>query len=123
MTDTNKKMSGKLIRTGRTITFIAAGFLLVILIIEGAVQGIQTSDISGILLIALTIIALIGYILSWWKANLAGILLVMVSIAFGVHIVYYFGGNQFLAWGMMGLPHLVGGGLLLWGWRLKKIAN
>jgi hypothetical protein len=109
-----------LVRIGRIITFIAAGFLLVILISEGTVQGVATSDISGILLVILAVIALAGYAISLWRIKYAGILLVLVAIAFGIHTGYYISANQFFAWVMMGLPHLIAGGLFLLGWQMKK---
>jgi hypothetical protein len=62
-------------------------------------------------------------VLSWWRVRFAGILLVLVAIAFGVHIGYYIGANRFFAWTLMGLPHLIAGGLILWGWRLKRKAG
>ena len=119
-TQTNRKYAGILIRIGRIITFIAAVFLLVMLISEGTISGVTTADSSGILLIVFACIALAGYVLSLWKVGYAGILLAAISIAFAIHIAYYLGSGQFAAWAMMGLPHLVAGGLLLAGWRVKK---
>ena len=125
----DKKMSDNnhtaniLIRIGRMITFIAAAFLLIILISEGAAQGVETSDTSGILLIILAAIALVGYAISLWRIKYAGILLVLVAIAFEIHIGYYISANQFFAWAMMGLPHLIAGGLFLLGWQMKKKAK
>jgi hypothetical protein len=39
-----------------------------------------------------------------------------------VHFLYYLASGQFAAWAMMGLPHLIAGGLLIFGWRIKKTA-
>lgn len=114
------KTSSLLIRIGRTITFIAAVFLLVMLISEGSISGTATPDLSEILLIIFAVIALAGYALSLWKIKYAGILLVAVSIAFGIDIAYYLNTEQLAAWTMMGLPHLIAGGMLLLDWRMKK---
>jgi hypothetical protein len=118
----NTKTGAMLIRIGRIIAFIAAAFLIVMLLSEGSLSGIKTSDISGILLIVLAVIALASYVLSIWKVKYAGILLIVVSLAFAVHILYYLASGQFAAWAMMGLPHLIAGGLLIFGWRIKKTA-
>jgi hypothetical protein len=116
----NKKTANILIRIGRIIAFIAAVFLVVMLISEGTISGISTSVTSGILLLIFAVIALGAYVLSIWKVNYAGILLIAVSLAFAIHVAYYLASGQFAAWAMMGLPHLVAGGLLLLGWRMKK---
>ncbi|MDD4924039.1 MAG: hypothetical protein PHF74_04305 [Dehalococcoidales bacterium] len=114
------KTGGILIRIGRTIAFIAAVFLIVMLLSEGALRGITTSDTAGILLIVFAVIALAAYVLSIWRVNYAGILLIIVSLAFAVHSFYYLNNGQITAWLLTGLPHLIAGGLLLFGWRMKK---
>ena len=79
-------------------------------------------ETAGILLAALSAVALAGCILSWWRERLAGILLVLVSIGLGIHIGAFAGRNHFLAWSMVGLPYLVAGGLLLSAWWLERKA-
>jgi hypothetical protein len=116
------KTGAILIRIGRTLAFIAAVFLIFMLLSEGSLGGIQTNDTAGILLIVFAVIALGAYVLSIWKINYAGILLIAVSLAFAVVIAYYLGSGQFAAWAMMGLPHLIAGGLLIFGRRIKKNA-
>ena len=118
----NTKTRTMLIRIGRTVAFIAAVFLIIMLLSDGSLSGISTSDTSGILLIVLAVLALAAYVLSIWKVNYAGIMLIAVSLAFAVHVAYYLGSGQFAAWAMMGLPHLIAGGFLLIGWRTKKTA-
>jgi uncharacterized membrane protein len=119
----HKKTANLLIRIGRIITFIAAVFLLVMLISEGSISGNATQDLSEILLVVFALIALAGYALSLWKVKYAGILLVAVSVAFGIDIGYYLNTDQLAAWAMMGLPHLIAGGLLLLGWQMKRRAQ
>jgi hypothetical protein len=116
------KTGAILIRIGRTLAFIAAVFLIFMLLSEGSLGGIKTSDTAGIMLIVFAVIAFGAYVLSIWKVNYAGILLIAVSLAFAVVVAYYLASGQFAAWAMMGLPHLVAGGLLIFGRRIKKNA-
>ena len=112
----NNHTANILIRIGRMVSFVAAGFLLIILLSEGI------SDTPDILLVILAVIALAAYVLSYWSVKYGGILFIFIAVAFGIHTLYYISGSQFLTWAMMGLPHLVSGGLLLFGWRMKKKA-
>ena len=109
--------------TGRIIGMIAAGFFLVFLvgeaIGEALSEGGELIETAGVLLAALSAVALASCILSFWRERLAGILLVLVSIGLGIHIGVYAGHNHFLAWSMVGLPYLVAGGLLLYAWWLE----
>jgi hypothetical protein len=75
---------------------------------------------AGILLIVLGAIALAAYVISFWKANYAGILLIAVSLAFVMHSFYYLSNGQIALWMLTGMPQLVAGSLLLIGWRIKK---
>jgi len=99
---------------------IAAAFLIVMLISEGALKNITTGDMAGILLIVLGVIALAAYVLSFWRAKYAGILLIAVSLAFFIHSFYYLNNGQIALWVLTGMPQLVAGSLLLVGWRIKK---
>jgi hypothetical protein len=113
-------------RAGRIIGMVAAGFFLVILvgeaIGEATGEGGEIITDAGILLAALSAVALVGCILSFWRERLAGILLVLVSIGLGIHIGIYAGHNHFLAWSMVGLPYLVAGGLILYSYWLERKA-
>ena len=108
----------------RIIGFGAAGFFLSILIGEAtaefAAEGWETIEIAGVLLGLFAGIALVGCILSWWRERLAGILLVSIAAAFGIHISVFAERNELLAWSMVGLPYLVAGVLLLNSWRLSR---
>ena len=118
--DGRKKMGGSLIHIGRFIAFIAAAFMIVMLVSEGALKDISTGDMAGILLIVLGAIALAAYVISFWKANYAGILLIAVSLAFVMHSFYYLSNGQIALWMLTGMPQLVAGSLLLIGWGIKK---
>jgi uncharacterized membrane protein len=125
--DTGKKSSAArktgnvLIHIGRFIAFIAAAFLIVMLVSEGALKDISATDIAGLLLIIFGIIALAAYVLSFWKVNYAGFLLIAVSLAYIIHSFYYLNNGQIALWLLTGMPHLVAGGLLLLGWRIRKV--
>jgi hypothetical protein len=116
-----RKTGSILVHIGRFIAFIAAAFLIVMLVSEGALKDISTSDIAGLLLIVFGVAALAAYILSFWKVSYAGILLIAVSVAFFIHSFYYLNNGQIALWLLTGMPHLVAGGLLLLGWRIKKV--
>ncbi len=121
-TDDKRKMGVVLIHIGRFIAFIAAAFLIVMLINNGAFKDISTKNIAVLLLIVLGVIAIAAYFLSYWKANYAGILLIAVSLAFFIHSFYYLNSGQISLWLITGMPQLFAGVLLLIGWRMKKTA-
>jgi hypothetical protein len=122
------RLAKRLRWTGRVIGLVAAGFLLVMFIgeavaevIDGGLEPINQADlVAGILIGVLGAIALAGCIVSWWRERLAGILLILVAVGFGIHIGVYAGRNHFLAWLMIGLPYLIAGALLLTSWRLSR---
>jgi hypothetical protein len=58
-----RKTGSILIHIGRFIAFIAAAFLIVMLVSEGALKDISTADIAGLLLIMFGVIALAAYVL------------------------------------------------------------
>ena len=78
---------------------------------------------AGILIGVLGIIGLTGCIVSWWREELAAILLVLTAVGFGIHIGIYAGRNHFLAWLMLGFPYLVAAMLLFYSWRLGYISQ
>ena len=100
----------------RIIALGAAGLLMMMLIGGALTEGLgqdTTEAIQGISLGILGLIALAGAIVSWWRERLAGILLVLTAVGFGIHIGIVAGHNHILAWSIMGLPYLIAGGLLL----------
>ena len=125
MPDSEKYSLARSMRlTGRVIGLVAAGFSLFFLVAE-AIGGTITEDaaedvIAGVLLAVLIVIALVGCILSWWREQLAALLLVLVAIGLGIHIGVYAGRNHFLAWLMVGLPYLAAGGLMFYAWWLER---
>ena len=108
----------------RIIGLGAAVFFLSILIgeatVEFAAEGWEAIEVAGVLLVVFVAIALAGCILSWWRERPAGILLVSIAAAFGIHIGVFAERNELLAWAMVGLPYLVAGVLLLNSWRLSR---
>jgi membrane-bound ClpP family serine protease len=114
------KTGSILIHIGRFIAFIAAAFIIVMLVNDGALKDVSTRDMAGLLLLVFAVIALGAYILSYWKVNYAGMLLIAVSLAFAIHSFYYLNNGQIALWLLTGMPQLVAGGLLLLGWRMKK---
>jgi len=97
---------------------------LVVLIGEGVIEdweAINQADmIAGILIGVFGAIALAGCIISWWRERLAGILLILTAIGFGIHIGIYAGRNHFIAWLMVGFPYLVAATLLFYSWWLSR---
>ncbi len=112
----------------RVMVLAAAGLFLTFLIGEALGAGLDLGSESitteGISLIALVGIALIGCAISWWREWLAGVLLVLVSIGFGVHIGVYARSNYLPAWLIAGLPYLIAGMLLFTSqWLRGRQAN
>lgn len=113
---------------GRIIGFAMIGFGGTMLIDEAVHEFmrpdwrvITETELAGVLLVVIGIIALTGCILSWRKLRIAGILLIASSAALGGHIATYTRHNKLLTWAMVGLPFLVAGALLLISWRLFKV--
>ena len=117
MESNRRVVARRMRRTGRIIGMIAAGFFLVFLvgetIGESMSEGEGIIETAGILIAPLSAVALVACFVSWWRARLAGILLVLVSVGLGIHIGIYAEHNHFLAWLMVGFPYLVAGGLIL----------
>jgi len=111
----------------RAIGLLISVFLLSIFFGEAIAEGWETTTkadmVAGILIGVLGIIGLTGCIVSWWREQLAAILLVLTAVGFGIHIGIYAGRNHFLAWLMIGFPYLVAAMLLFFSWLIsRKIA-
>jgi len=111
----------------RVIGLLAAALIL-LMVIASAVGTIQAEGwgvtdraemIQGALIGVLGALGLAGCIVSWWRMRLAGVLLVLTSIGFAIHIGILAGRSHFLAWSMLGLPYLVAAALLFASWRLS----
>jgi len=83
-------------------------------------RGSIAMSVEGGTLVLTGLVGFAGFVLSWWRDLIAGILLVITSAGLGVHIGIFAGRNHFLAWLMLGLPYLIAGALLLYAWRLSK---
>jgi hypothetical protein len=77
-------------------------------------------DAEGVTLGIITLFALAGCIISWWRERLAGTLLVLAAIGLAIHIGIYAGRNHVLAWTVMGLPFLIAGVLFFDSWRISR---
>jgi hypothetical protein len=90
---------------------------------EGTWEEMSTQDIvQGALIAVIAAVALAGCIVSWWRLRLATILLVLASVAIGIHVALVAGRNHFLAWSFSGLPYLIAGALFFGSWRLSRRA-
>ena len=88
MSTTKQQRIQKRIRwTARIIGLVTIAFFLIFLIGE-TVMSIQAEglkfDVESLFIVVPTVIALAGYIVSWWREQVGGSLLILVSIAFGI---------------------------------------
>ena len=123
------RLANRMRLAARIIGFVIIGFGGTMLIGEAiseflregwAVISEATPADAGVLLVIIGAVALAGFILSWRRERIGGILLVSVAAALGVHIANYAGRNHALAWAMVGLPFLVSGVLFLNAWRISR---
>jgi len=115
----------------RIIGLVVIAFFSLILIGE-TITSIQAEgfefDVESLLVIVPLVIALAGYIISWWREQVGGLLLILVSIAFGIlpSISAQPAWSMLEAlqgWLILGLPFLVVGVLFLTSsWLSKKTA-
>ena len=129
MSGSNQYRLAKRMRwAARIIGLIAAGFILFMIIGSTVVEFTagtwettsQADIIQGSLIGVLGAIGLAGCIVSWRRERLAGILLILTAIGFGIHIGLFAGRNHFLAWLMIGFPYLIASVLLFISWRLSR---
>jgi len=104
----------------RAIGTIAAVFFVVMLIGSALSEGMGPVTTESVTLVLLAAVALAGCAVSWWRDMTAGILLVLTSIGFGVHIGCFAGHGHVAAWAIIGLPYLLAGILILSAWRLSR---
>jgi hypothetical protein len=112
----------------RVIGLLAATVCLAIVVINAAVEGLpeggeainQAELVQGIMIGVLGVVGLTGSIVSWWRERLAGVLLVLTAVGFGIHVGLCAGRNHFMAWLMIGFPYLVAAVLLFSSWRLSR---
>jgi hypothetical protein len=120
----NQRKARVMTLAGRIIGLIVAIFMAIMVIGSAAGEIIDDEplpfDVEGVTLGIITIVALAGCIISWWRERLAGILLVLVSIELAVHIGICAGRNHVLAWTTLGLPYLIAGALFISSWWLSR---
>ena len=104
----------------RAIGTIAAVFFVGILIGAALSEGMGPVTTESVTLVLLAAVTLAACTVSWWRDMTAGILLVLTSIGFGVHIGCFAGHSHVLAWSIIGLPYLVAGILILSAWWLSR---
>ena len=112
----------------RVIGLFAATVCLSIVVISAAVDGPteggeainQAELVQGIMIGVLGLVGLTGSIVSWWRERLAGVLLVLTAVGFGIHVGLCAGRNHFMAWLIIGFPYLVAAVLLFSSWRLSR---
>ena len=108
----------------RITGLIVLVFFLVLLVGE-TIDTIQEEgfkfDVESLYIILPIVIAVAGYILSWWHKVIGGSLLILVSIIFGIlipmaarqHQVTASDFRPLMGWLVLGLPLLIIGGLFL----------
>jgi hypothetical protein len=101
------------------LTIFGATMLIGAAVSDFLSQGSVTTSLEGTTLVLIGLVALAGFVLSWWKDLPSGILLVATSVGLGIHIGICAGHNHIMAWAILGLPYLVAGVLLLYAWRLS----
>jgi ABC-type transport system involved in cytochrome bd biosynthesis fused ATPase/permease subunit len=106
--------------TARAIATIAGLFFVVMLIGSALSEGVGPATTESVTLVLLAAVALAGSTVSWWRDMTAGILLVLTSIGFGVHIACFAGHNHVLAWFIIGFPYLAAGILILSAWQFSR---
>jgi len=88
---------------------------------EGEWEEMSTQNlVEGALIVVIAALALAGCIVSWWRLRLAGVLVVLASVAMGVHVALVAGRNHFLAWSFSGLPYLIAGALFFGSWWVTR---
>jgi hypothetical protein len=111
---------------GQIIGLVAGGFFFAFITGEAIsdiiAKGWAAITAQGILLGILIVLALAGGILSWWREQAGGVLLLLAAIGLGILIGAFAGQNHFIAWLIIGLPFLIAGGLLLSAWWLERKA-
>lgn len=127
MLERNQRLARRMIWIARIVGLVAALFLAIMVVgsATGEITGEESLplDLEGITLGIITLFALLGCILSWWRERLASALLFLVAVGLAVHIGISAGRNHVLAWIAMGLPYLIAGVLLFFSWRLSRKAS
>jgi hypothetical protein len=135
MSATKQQRLAKRMRlAARVIGVVITTFFLLFLIGE-TITSIQAEgfkfDAESLFVVVPAVIALAGYIVSWWRERVGGSLLILVSIAFGIlpsvgaqqHQVPWSMLQALQGWLILGSPFLVAGVLFLLSWWLTRKAS
>ena len=133
MSTTKQQRIQKRIRwAARIIGLLIIAFFLMFLIGETVMstqaEGLKF-DVESLFIVVPAVIALAGYIVSWWREQVGGSLLILVSIAFGIlpsisaqpswSVLQALQG-----WLMLGSPFLITGVLfLISSWLSRKTGS
>ena len=120
------RLARRMTVAARVIGLGAVGFVLTFLIGETSAefmaQGWVAVTREVVIIGAITVIALVGCIVSWGKLRAAGILLIVSAVLCATNIppvpplIPY----DVRVWLIVGLPRLVAGVLFLNSWRLSR---
>ncbi len=120
------RLARRMTVAARIIGLGAVGFVLTFLIGETSAefmaQGWAAVSREVIIIGVITVIALVGCIVSWGKLRVAGILLIVSAVLCATNIppvpplIPY----DVRVWLIIGLPRLVAGVLFLNAWRLSR---
>ena len=120
------RLARRMTVAARVIGLGAVGFVLTLLIGETSAEflakGWEAVTIEVILIGVITVIALVGCIVSWGKMRAAGILLIVSAVLCATNIppVQPLIPYDVRVWLIVGLPRLVAGVLFLNAWRLSR---
>jgi hypothetical protein len=134
--NSSKRRLVKAVRwSARVIGLIAIAFFLMMLIGEVVntvtTEGFQGIDVGGFLVGAPIVIALAGFILSWWLEIVGGSLLILCYLLAGLRpaIMSLYVGRGFAlgeafgrssSWWIITLPFLIAGLLFIISWSLSR---
>ena len=120
------RLAQRMTVAARVIGLGAVGFVLTLLIGETSAefmaQGWTAVTREVVIIGAITVVALVGCIVSWGKLRAAGILLIVSAVLCATNIppvpplIPY----DVRDWLIVGLPRLVAGVLFLNAWRLSR---
>ena len=120
------RLARRMTVAARVIGLGAVGFVLTLLIGETSAdflaQGWAAVSREVIIIGVITVIALVGCIVSWGKLRAAGILLIVSAVLCATNIppVQPLIPYDVRDWLIVGLPRLVAGVLFLNAWRLSR---
>ncbi len=125
MKDEKRQRFIKRLRLIARIIASATVFFLIVFLVGSAVEeliaeGAGGISVEGITLVLIGLVAVAGCIIAFKRERLGGIILMLASLSFGIHIALVAGRNHFLAWLVVGFPYLLAGALFLYVWRLTR---